>query len=1324
MKKILDILRANSKVGDKIILKVKDLEYSFRCTIESFDEDYLIVSTKNQPLVAVKGENIENVRKTKDFTESAVKAPTRPKSRVDKIAAPSEKNNSKPNPATKQSQNIEQNPKKKIALNTIKENKKVETTTTDIPNSDVGQTKVPLPAMGHIIAVDGAYITIKPLKVNQFVTSKEHVIDKGLMKEINQKVIQKDNNYNIPVLWSVLDEEIICVIGQLSPEQIASRINTFRDGDNLKAALSLALLLNQYSQYPLYVKRLSQIQALYKGGNIGQPSDSSMTSYEKGMKLLQNGNYDEAINCFKQSLIQKEKIVLSIKGLVAAYTSSEQTNEAVKLIKDYCLMDFHEPFKLNAINFGWLRGWLYQQGLWSDCISVIDKKLSIQSEDLNNKQKATLYSQKASCYLKMENDIDSKKAEELLRQALEMDPDNRDARISLQEITGEFLTTSAAVDSLRNSTFTNSILTIKDNEIFLESQPSKGLADKLEAEYRLLNYQSFEERAKILLQRAKVEHRLNSGKQEENKLISLYLTAFAQGGYKKNILTKDSLRFLLCESISVWGADLPSAAVTKVLDCMSIFFNTFNPNPELVFKSMQKMVNILDSRDLFKDPSFYDQVSSLMQYRYPFSRLASYFYDTQYQVSASEYLRCKGCNIPLEATKEEFIAAWNELILRKRKMIDQLGNMFKLAEKSVGFDELKERFTQFYSQRKEYLEILSELDYQRVDEVSELLNTSLVSYFHSDEPNAKILPYKDSLAGIEKLTTNYTLAPTRFSYDSLVSILAFCRQLIIGDFERLTTTTQPQLTIDTIGDCTIDDDDDIVTFQLVISNKQGGMPARNFAIKILPSDEILMHLKGFATNYNSILGGTQQIVQQTIKLAPCITEKGAVDIEVLLTYQSVEYDKPKELPARLSLQFVREKVRIPNPYGSYTGEPITPQDSNAVNLFKGREQYINNTADDIMNTDRPKQIIIYGQRRSGKTSVLNFLKAELQKRGAFCVEFSLEGLGKDIRVTGRSDIFFAFVMVRIAEAVRKMSNSEEPLKFKYVQGEYVTNPEKIYPEYCESYEVTQKFIRDIAELHEAFNACPRWMGRKIVLLMDEFTHVYTMIKSGHLPDTIMKQWKAATQNEFVRFSVVMIGQDTTPQFIAEPYAENAFGVIDADRLDYLPQEGARELIVDPLRDKEGKSRFLNNAVERVMELTACSPYFLMNFCARLVDYMNKNQKGKVTEVDVDNALQFYLEDPTKKMDERLFHSLFSAVDVEEEERQKTKTVLRVIAEGMDSKDPAALTTDWIIKKVGADLTADEVKQILADLDIRQVAPYKDNKHRIKVIMFQKWLLEN
>ncbi len=65
-----------------------------------------------------------------------------------------------------------------------------------------------------------------------------------------------------------------------------------------------------------------------------------------------------------------------------------------------------------------------------------------------------------------------------------------------------------------------------------------------------------------------------------------------------------------------------------------------------------------------------------------------------------------------------------------------------------------------------------------------------------------------------------------------------------------------------------------------------------------------------------------------------------------------------------------------------------------------------------------------------------------------------------------------------------------------------------------------------------------------------------------------------------------------------------------------------------------------------------------------------------------------------------------------------------IAKGMESKDLAALTPDWIVKQLAGEMDAHDIKEILADLNRRDVAPLKDGRQRIKVLMFQKWLTFN
>ena len=77
---------------------------------------------------------------------------------------------------------------------------------------------------------------------------------------------------------------------------------------------------------------------------------------------------------------------------------------------------------------------------------------------------------------------------------------------------------------------------------------------------------------------------------------------------------------------------------------------------------------------------------------------------------------------------------------------------------------------------------------------------------------------------------------------------------------------------------------------------------------------------------------------------------------------------------------------IDNPYAAVADGGPVPVTSH---MFYGREDFIKNVADSIIKAPS-KQVIIYGQKRCGKSSVMLHLKERLMSTGkAFCIFFSL-----------------------------------------------------------------------------------------------------------------------------------------------------------------------------------------------------------------------------------------------------------------------------------------------------------------------------------------------
>ena len=218
----------------------------------------------------------------------------------------------------------------------------------------------------------------------------------------------------------------------------------------------------------------------------------------------------------------------------------------------------------------------------------------------------------------------------------------------------------------------------------------------------------------------------------------------------------------------------------------------------------------------------------------------------------------------------------------------------------------------------------------------------------------------------------------------------------------------------------------------------------------------------------------------------------------------------------------------------------------------------------------------------------------------------------------------------------------------------------------------------------------------------------------------MKQWKAVTQNDRAQFSVVLVGQDVVPSFKKEDYARNAFGVIQDIRLTYLSDGPARELIEKPILTESGESRYIGNAVSRIIEYTSRNPYYIQIFCARLVEYMNRNKSIMVTEADVNDVAKSFIKGD-QALEEDKFDNLIRAgetEDLQEYPENEIFAVLHAIAFG--SKNISYCNRTDI--NVFEDKEREDL--ILKHLEDREVIERKNDNYRIQVKLFQEWLLNH
>jgi AAA+ ATPase superfamily predicted ATPase len=349
-----------------------------------------------------------------------------------------------------------------------------------------------------------------------------------------------------------------------------------------------------------------------------------------------------------------------------------------------------------------------------------------------------------------------------------------------------------------------------------------------------------------------------------------------------------------------------------------------------------------------------------------------------------------------------------------------------------------------------------------------------------------------------------------------------------------------------------------------------------------------------------------------------------------------------------------------------------------------------------------KCIIIYGQKRSGKSSVLHHLKERLNKlENAFCISFSLGEIVEDLSAL----TFYYTVLNEIQDSIDDLKDSGK------------SAPVFIAPSLNQLKDAPSIIFNDsMKEFRKSMSLLDDWKNKKLILLLDEFTYIYTAIQKKVLNDQFMKTWKSFLEKG--HFSSVLIGQDIMPKF-TEAYP-NEFGVTEPKRLSYLSKEDAKRLVEQPIWDTtRNRSRFLGNAVELILDYTSSNPYYVQIFCSRLVDYMNVKKIISVTEADVLDVAQSFVKGEQSLTADK-FDNLITAGDADLE-ANSPKDVLKALKEiATASKNLDSCHRDTI------NLDNKEYEDnILNDLKSREVISFPaPSYYKINVRLFKEWLLNN
>jgi hypothetical protein len=270
------------------------------------------------------------------------------------------------------------------------------------------------------------------------------------------------------------------------------------------------------------------------------------------------------------------------------------------------------------------------------------------------------------------------------------------------------------------------------------------------------------------------------------------------------------------------------------------------------------------------------------------------------------------------------------------------------------------------------------------------------------------------------------------------------------------------------------------------------------------------------------------------------------------------------------------------------GDSLKP-DEFGRETFLGREDSKNELSFRILASGIMPTFLLQGQRRVGKTSLLNFLPELLGSRFAVIVQDMQSGEFRSI-----SDCLTGFV--RRAGHLLKCQVSDTKLS---------DDPLTAWQEF-------EAFFKDSACREE----------RKIILAFDEYENFHKLLKQeGETGERLLAAMRSFSQHQN---HVVLL---FTGLYLFADLGEPDFGryFVHALRLkvDYLKKEDSLKLITKPY--PEFDLVYSDELAYQIYELSAGHPMLLQHICSEMVNRANIGSKREMSDADLVKALESVLD---------------------------------------------------------------------------------------------------
>ncbi|HAI69564.1 MAG TPA: hypothetical protein DCM38_09035, partial [Gammaproteobacteria bacterium] len=434
-------------------------------------------------------------------------------------------------------------------------------------------------------------------------------------------------------------------------------------------------------------------------------------------------------------------------------------------------------------------------------------------------------------------------------------------------------------------------------------------------------------------------------------------------------------------------------------------------------------------------------------------------------------------------------------------------------------------------------------------------------------------------------------------------------------------------------------------------------------------------LHGFFQSSQEVNTALKQNSYQQAAALKVVIKALKTRLEFLSSKKSAEVQRFGEIAKtwlRLVEKYLDDMLKIqeiPNPY--IVGIPL----KEGQDVFIPRPQ-VNKRIERLLVDRSAPPLLLYGQRRTGKTSLLNNLVKRLPDN---------------------------FIMLFV-DFQGPLSSAQDHLSFFYNLGRAMIKAAKKHYPNLTFPPLTEDTLRSdpATRFDEWLDEIEEAIGDKILLLaLDEFITLDHAFHKGRLERaTILGIFRNIIPHRS-KFRFLFSGSHTFEELEHWP---NYMINVQIAHLNYLSEEEARQLIEQPI--KHFPLRYTTEALERVMTLTRCQPALLQSLCGDIVQIKDAQAvyKRLTVEVeDVEAAAPLVLE----------HGSLLFVEILEEENDQHGQAILRFMA---SHGEGAVVSLDALAAQLPGDLESRLALLLRREL----IEPVGDEGYRFQVELVRRW----